>query len=1360
MTDYNLSQLSSRSFERLLQALAAKVLGPGVVIFGDGPDGGREATFEGEVPYPFGGDNWNGYGVLQAKFRQRSGDVRRDGDWAVTQLKAEIAKYLNADSTLRKPDYFIYATNVVLTPVQGQGSKDRVEAILADFKDRLSLKGYDIWDYDKIRVFLDDNQEIRRAYTAWITPGDVLSEVIERLAPKTPAFCTILDSFLQKELLSDEFVNLEQAGHDANERISLAQVFVDLPIVDEPHSVDALDIEDTTDYLLEDDVADSPDRGFIKDMLAVSAERLDPKSLTTDPIGPGPRHRESSPLRGRYVLIGGPGQGKTTVGQFICQIFRASIISRRPQELLSPETRDALSLIRQHCQDEGLDRSLVPRFPFRIVLNEFASALSSDSVPHINSVLSFIAHHIRKRTDHNVSTEDLKDWFAHYPSILIFDGLDEVPSSSNRDQVLEAIRDFWVDASNSNADILSIATSRPQGYNEDFSPTIYQHQRLAPLSKSLGKHFAQRLADVRYGSDVDRKRKVLIRLDRSLENESTSRLMRSPLQVTIMTALVDRMGQPPQARWNLFKAYYDVIYQREVERDIPASSILRQYQPDINAIHSRVGLLLQIDSEQSGYTDAKFTTQRFTSLVTKRLEEEGHEGNGLRALTRQILDAAAQRLVFLVGLESNQVGFEIRSLQEFMAAESLMEGSDDDVRHRLLEIAPLPNWRNVFLFASGKCFGERQHLRDTVHRICATLNESDTDEVAASYLVGSGLAMDLLDDGLSRHQPKFVRSLARIALRALDVPNSSFHVQLANVYEAQLQPVYAEEVVRRLRDKSESVRLGTWNCLIHLVARGVKWARQLADEQWPSESDARLNILSASDGFLSNSWSAAKFLQLMPQYPDTRLREVYHVGRTTWDENNTGHRMRVGPSKDPSWLPHQEAMLRILATDSYYGGFDIEFLGDRFYQFATLKAPRDESFWFFQIQDLDDCHPAWGVYTSAARFLRNPSKETLAQELRSIAPLLSSELRGARLWWHLQVPWPFAACMNMCSNGSDALEMALRAKSGQLGDRDNWLAAENRWRTVGVTEDDVTSMSDDRLPFDGAIDAAGFPIALSPRPAFRPHSEGVGAVKRLLSLHGEMEACKCRVLVAGLVEASLHGASMFFGTDVDQHQGNLDITTMRSVCEDLPKGRSLPLHSVVNLFSGSDQEILDFFRMSQRRRLNFAVYPVRQLFSKEGLERLKRAFLAAPDDQSLVSVFGALAEKGHLRSNSVEVANPKAIEGLEQKIASLVIMLAQESWQTDRTDLLVGFVKGIMECKSSDEIHGRIVNTLEENRSAGPQFEKFLVEYGKLLSTNSHELKKRYALLLENALRRRTSRFADRTMRDNFSMPTGITELL
>ena len=39
-----------------------------------------------------------------------------------------------------------------------------------------------------------------------------------------------MTNFLAKELRSDQFANLEQAGHGTEERIPLARIFVDLPI--------------------------------------------------------------------------------------------------------------------------------------------------------------------------------------------------------------------------------------------------------------------------------------------------------------------------------------------------------------------------------------------------------------------------------------------------------------------------------------------------------------------------------------------------------------------------------------------------------------------------------------------------------------------------------------------------------------------------------------------------------------------------------------------------------------------------------------------------------------------------------------------------------------------------------------------------------------------------------------------------------------------------------------------------------------------------------------------------------------------------------------------------------------------------
>jgi hypothetical protein len=67
--DFDLTRLGDREFEHLSQALALQVLGPGLSVFGDGPDGGREATFEGRMRFPEPG------GAVE-RLRGRAGEVQ------------------------------------------------------------------------------------------------------------------------------------------------------------------------------------------------------------------------------------------------------------------------------------------------------------------------------------------------------------------------------------------------------------------------------------------------------------------------------------------------------------------------------------------------------------------------------------------------------------------------------------------------------------------------------------------------------------------------------------------------------------------------------------------------------------------------------------------------------------------------------------------------------------------------------------------------------------------------------------------------------------------------------------------------------------------------------------------------------------------------------------------------------------------------------------------------------------------------------------------------------------------------------------------------------------------------------------
>ena len=121
------NHFSPQAFERMVQALCVSVLGPGVVIFGAGADGGREATFEGEVAFPSSVNRWNGYIVVQAKCRERLRNNYEDANWLCGQLRHDLDNFLDAKRNLRKPRYYILASNVTLSPEDKRGGKPKLK---------------------------------------------------------------------------------------------------------------------------------------------------------------------------------------------------------------------------------------------------------------------------------------------------------------------------------------------------------------------------------------------------------------------------------------------------------------------------------------------------------------------------------------------------------------------------------------------------------------------------------------------------------------------------------------------------------------------------------------------------------------------------------------------------------------------------------------------------------------------------------------------------------------------------------------------------------------------------------------------------------------------------------------------------------------------------------------------------------------------------------------------------------------------------------------------------------------------------------------------------------------------------------
>jgi len=173
---------SPDSFEQFIRALSLKEIGPGVTVFGNGPDGGREATFQGKINFPFPPSTiWDGYGVLQAKFKEKTEGTQKDQNWAKSQLKGELENWVTNDNRTPKPDYFIFCTNVELSSASN-GGKDAVTQIFEDYKVTLGLKDYAIWDANQLKGFVDSYPEIRQRFDCFFTPGDLLAAIAKKLS--------------------------------------------------------------------------------------------------------------------------------------------------------------------------------------------------------------------------------------------------------------------------------------------------------------------------------------------------------------------------------------------------------------------------------------------------------------------------------------------------------------------------------------------------------------------------------------------------------------------------------------------------------------------------------------------------------------------------------------------------------------------------------------------------------------------------------------------------------------------------------------------------------------------------------------------------------------------------------------------------------------------------------------------------------------------------------------------------------------------------------------------------------------------------------------------------------------------------
>lgn len=846
--DYNFRALGPLAFEQLVQALVVARY-ERVEVYGRGPDGGRDAVILDyarrgaaaapaeivravvqakwvDVPDSDPQTGWRRFrgavNAEMAKWREveRANAEREKAAARRAEQQANAAREVyranmggeielrkrpnawsdgaDAESPWRMPDddfgaydesarvvlhppvydHLIFVTNASLSSVPGRGGYDKFAAEVPDWIEGLSFSGVEVWHYADLCALVDGNDPIRNTYFAGLVEGDVRRwlenrEDENRLRVVNDVYASLLADFREDQLMEQGHL-----GELERDRYKLSDVFVDLP-ASHFGSIASGSPNCLTEQLV---------------------SRL-------DAVG---RPQIVGDARQRFVVVGGPGQGKTTVSRFLGQLYRAAIA--RTATAFGPDADVA-----QMCADtfasatvNGISAPVLRRWPFRVVLSDYArhfgisdprAAVPSWSGPPL---LHYLQERINGIAQVPIERSELQRFMSDWPVFLILDGMDETPSSV-RPALVEAIRQFEDSARQNNIDLATLITTRPQAVGTDFDQSRYQHLRVLPLNGASAQAYGEQLLKQRFSDQPRRYESNVARLHDAIQDPATSALFTTPLQVAILVLLLERRERLPESRFKLFDAYFRAIYDREENKRTDLAALLQRHRETIEAVHKRLALHLHLRAENTKGVTARATTGDLATVLRHLLVDAGNTVS-LDERMEQLMGAIRDRLVFLISDVEGTWGFEVLSIQEYLVALAILDDDlppaddapVDTAREVLALTATSTRWRNVWLLAAGASFLRSNRARYRVMSVVSSVDyRNGLTQVAHP---GAALAVDMIEDRIAHQFPEDLTTLVGLAMNAGDaLPSEKAKTLIAALVELQHDPEIAPAILGSLQ---------------------------------------------------------------------------------------------------------------------------------------------------------------------------------------------------------------------------------------------------------------------------------------------------------------------------------------------------------------------------------------------------------------------------------------------------------------------------------------------------------------------------------------------------------------------------------
>jgi energy-coupling factor transporter ATP-binding protein EcfA2 len=889
-----------------------------------------------------------------------------------------------------------------------------------------------------------------------------------------------LVQWMAVQALQDRYARLAEGGADVDARVELARLFIDLPVSASCRA----------------DRAAAPEQWAMSLLLG---GRASPRDDVEAPIPCGGDGRP------RWLLVGGPGSGKSTLTTMVAQALRLPWIERQAGAL-PEQVHDAWQRAREglaRLAAEGKWSREVQAFPLRVNLPSLARWMASRTDGA--ALWDYLAARmVGDLASHGVSTEvsarDLRAMTESAGAIAwILDGLDEVPPSAGRRRVIEVVRATVCDAARS-ADGVLVST-RPQGYEGEFDDL--DAVVLLPLPAEVAVQYAERLLHAwsSRGAQADLAAQ-LERMHVEFAKPEVAELIQTPLHTTMAALLVASRGSLPSARSMLFEHYFTTILRRELGKPFD-HGIQDVDEGVLRALHAQAGLALQVRSQAQNGARSSLRRRELRAMLTAIYTGLGARGDDVRAHVDRIMRFAAERLVLLLHASEGEYEFGVRSLQEFFAAQALNEAEPAVVRARLDAIALDPHWSNVLAFvvsshALKTARADRERALLYTVALCRSLNAGDVGgEAAARCFMGSRLAVAMLRETERYGHPWLHEPLWEVALEAAASPAQSTFVRVA-------------------REMNALRRTGAWNDDVEVHTRlgllAARWAGSEAGARRRRVIEEAEKLLARGGDDYPNGWRLLHGL-LLADVPDViRVAEAHapttrEEARALFEAIASERAVPLPRWLDafvdghPAWFPpgwvglnlydevqgNDAVVFKILAR-LYEPGWRIGSLWRTSWASHLVSIQADATVWQDIEQHISGATPAWTAWQRVARFMAAPSSSSLAEVLETAGDKEAfDDLNDA--WFYL--PWPIHACLKQARTPEALLALSAGVRDGRFGSMEDWRAAEARWRqSPGVRLDEIGAWLDADGAWSRDIASRGR-IVVQWLPASRPRSETV-----------------------------------------------------------------------------------------------------------------------------------------------------------------------------------------------------------------------------------------------------------------------------